>query len=148
MTQSVPLPPAQAASYPSRADDFALFVRALKADKIYCEMERTVHIKQRYQVKNEEILLELYDHENEDGDVVSVCFNGQYIVEHYLLLKKPKQLKIKLLANHRNVLTIFANNTGKEGANTSAIRFELNGKRQEIILYADKKESEGIEFIF
>jgi len=29
MTQSVPLPPAQAAAYPSRADDFALFVRAL-----------------------------------------------------------------------------------------------------------------------
>lgn len=123
-------------------------LRAPKADKIYCEMERTVHIKQRYQVKNEEILLDLYDHENEDGDVVSVCFNGQYIIEHYPLLKKPKQLKIKLLANQRNVLTVFANNTGKEGANTSAIRFELNGKRQEIILYADKKESEGIEFIF
>jgi len=124
------------------------FSRTPKADKIYCEMERTVHIKQRYKVNTEEIRLELYDHENEDGDVVSVCYNGQYLIEQYPLLKKPKQLKIKLLANQRNVLTVFANNTGKEGANTSAIRFEMNGKRQELILYADKKESEGIEFIF
>ncbi len=119
-----------------------------KADKIYCEMERKVIIKHTYQVKTDEITLELFDHENEDGDIVSVCFNGQYILEKYKLLNKPKQLKIKLLPYHKNILTVFANNTGKEGANTSAIRFMLNGKMEELILYADKKESEGVEFVF
>ena len=119
-----------------------------KADKLYCEMERKVIIKHAYKVKSSEINLEIYDHENEDGDIVSVCFNGQYLIEKYKLLNKPKQLKIRLLANIKNVLTVFANNTGKEGANTSAIRFMLNGKLEEIILYADKKESEGVEFIY
>ncbi|MBC7407953.1 MAG: hypothetical protein H7339_06150 [Arcicella sp.] len=119
-----------------------------KTDKIYCEMERKVIIKHTYKVKTEEISLELFDHENEDGDIVSVCFNGQYILEKYTLLNKPKQLKIKLLPYQRNVLTVFANNTGKEGANTSAIRFIVDGKMQELILYADKKESEGVEFIY
>jgi hypothetical protein len=119
-----------------------------KADKIYCEMERKVIIKHTYRVKTEEITLELYDHENEDGDIVSVCFNGEYLIEKYMLLNKPKQLKIKLLPYQKNVLTVFANNTGKEGANTSAIRFMLNGKIEVLILYADKKESEAIEFVF
>ena len=119
-----------------------------KADKIYCEMERKVIIKHTYRVNQEEINLELYDHENEDGDIVSVCFNGQYLIEKYKLLNKPKLLKIKLLPYQKNVLTVFANNTGKEGANTSALRFLLNGTREEIILYADKKESEGVEFVF
>jgi hypothetical protein len=119
-----------------------------KADKIYCEMERKVVIKRTFKVKQEEITLELFDHENEDGDVVSVCFNGQYILEKYKLLNKPKSLKIRLLPYQKNVLTVFANNTGKEGANTSAIRFMINEKTEEIILYADKKESEGIEFIY
>jgi hypothetical protein len=119
-----------------------------KADKIYCEMERKVIIKHTYQVKTEEITLELYDHENEDGDIVSVCFNGKYLIEKYKLLNKPKLLKIKLLPYQKNVLTVFANNTGKEGANTSAIRFMLNGKMEELILYADKKESEGVEFVY
>lgn len=119
-----------------------------KADKLYCEMERKVIIKHAYKVKSAEINLEIYDHENEDGDIVSVCFNGQYLIEKYKLLNKPKQLKIRLLANQKNVLTVFANNTGKEGANTSAIRFMLNGKVEELILYADKKESEGVEFIY
>jgi len=119
-----------------------------KADKIYCEMQRKVTIRHTYKVAIEEITLELFDHENEDGDIVSVCFNGQYIIEKYTLLNKPKQLKIKLLPYQKNILTVFANNTGKEGANTCAVRFMLNGKMEELILYGDKKESEGIEFIF
>ena len=119
-----------------------------KAEKIYCEMERKVIIKHTYKVSQNEINLELYDHENEDGDIVSICFNGQYLIEKYKLLNKPKLLKIKLLPYQKNVLTVFANNTGKEGANTSAIRFLLNGKKEEIILYADKKESEGVEFVY
>jgi hypothetical protein len=119
-----------------------------KAEKIYCEMERKVIIKHTYKVNQEEINLELFDHENEDGDIVSVCFNGQYLIEKYKLLNKPKLLKIKLLPYQKNVLTVFANNTGKEGANTSAMRFMINGKKEEIILYADKKESEGVEFVY
>ena len=123
-------------------------LNTVKAEKIYCEMERKVIIKHTYKVKQEEIEFELYDRENEDGDIVSICLNGQYLIEKYKLLNKPKLLKIKLLPYQKNVLTVFANNTGKEGANTSALRFMLNGKIEEIILYADKKESEGVEFVF
>ena len=119
-----------------------------KADKIFCEMERKVSIKHSYKVAVNELNIELFDHENEDGDIVSVCFNGQYLIEKYLLTNKPKIFTIKLLPNQQNVLTVFANNTGKEGANTSAIRFLLNGKQEQIILYADKKESDGIEFYY
>lgn len=117
-----------------------------KAEKIYCEMERKVKIKHYFKVKEEELLIEIFDHENEDGDIISLCFNGQYILEKHLLTRKPKVLTLKLRANQKNILTVFANNTGKEGANTSAIRFSVNGKKEEIILYADKKESEGISF--
>ncbi|MES2517307.1 MAG: hypothetical protein V4585_04315 [Bacteroidota bacterium] len=120
----------------------------LKAAKIFCEMERKVTIKHTYKVTVNELKIELYDHENEDGDIVSVCFNGQYLIEKHLLTNKPQILTIKFLPNKQNVLTVFANNTGKVGANTSAIRFTLNGKKEEIILYADKKESEGVEFIY
>ncbi len=119
-----------------------------KAERIYCEMERKVIIKHTYKVNQEVINIDLYDHENEDGDIVSICFNGQYLIEKYELKNKPKLLNIKLLPFQKNVLTVFANNTGKEGANTSAIRFKLNGEVQEIILYSDKKESEGIEFVY
>ncbi len=119
-----------------------------KSDKIFCEMERKVSIKHSFKVDVRELNIELFDHENEDGDIVSVCFNGLYLIEKYLLANKPKLLTLKLLPNQQNVLTVFANNTGKEGANTSAIRFTLNGKQEQIILYADKKESEGIEFYY
>lgn len=118
-----------------------------KSDKIYCEMERKVTIKHQFKVKTSTITIEVFDHENEDGDIVSVCFNGQYLVEKHLLTHKPIVLSLKMVQNTKNVLTIFAHNTGKIGANTSAIRLTINGKQEEIILYADKKESEGIAFI-
>ena len=117
-----------------------------KADKIYCEMERKVKIKHHFKVGNELLNIELFDHENEDGDIVSVCFNGQYILEKHLLTKKSKIVTLRMNPNQKNILTVFANNTGSEGANTTAIRFMVNGKKEEIILYADKKESEGISF--
>ena len=123
-------------------------LKHFKADRIFCEMERKVSIKYSFKVNTKDLNIELFDHENEDGDMVSVCFNGQYILEKYLLINKSKLLTIKLLPNQQNVLTVFADNTGKEGANTSAIRFTLNGKQEQIILYADKKESEGIEFYY
>lgn len=119
-----------------------------KADRIYCEMERKVTVKHRYRITENELKIQLYDHENEDEDEVSVCFNGQYILEKYTLTRKPKIITLKFLPNQQNILTVFAHNTGKEGANTSAIRFVLSGKTEEIILYADKKESEGIEFLY
>lgn len=119
-----------------------------KAERIYCEMERKVIVKHRYKITENQLQIQLFDHENEDGDVVSLCFNGQYLLEKHTLTLKSKVLTLKFLPNQQNVLTVFAHNTGKEGANTSAIRFMLNGKMQEIILYADKKESEGIEFMY
>jgi hypothetical protein len=123
-------------------------MKRLKAEKIYCEMERKVAVKHFYKVKTSEINVEISDHENEDGDIVSLCLNGQYILEKYLLTNKPKIITLRLLPNQRNILTVFANNTGKEGANTMSIKFSNAGKIEQIILYSDKKESEGIEFSF
>jgi hypothetical protein len=47
----------------------------------------------------------------------------------------------------QNILTVYSVNTGREGANTTAISFENGSKKEEILLYADKKYSEAIEFI-
>lgn len=112
-----------------------------------CEIQRKVMIKKRFQIAQTTILLSLYDHENEDGDIVSVCWNGKYLIENYTLTKKPKVLELPMSPVGQNILTVYSVNTGTEGANTTAISFENGSKKEEILLYADKKYSEAIEFI-
>jgi hypothetical protein len=89
--------------------------------------------------------LELYDHFIEDGDTVSVNFNGEWIVEDMALTQKPK--KIKLLLNNvgKNYLSLHAVNLGSRPPNTMAIRYTYHGQQKEIILNSDMKESELIE---
>ncbi|WP_044171344.1 hypothetical protein [Flectobacillus major] len=123
-------------------------IREHKTQRQFCDMQREVLVKKQFVVHSLVLPLELFDHENEDGDIVSVCFNGKYILEKHLLTNKPKLLDISLESDSKNILTIFANNTGKEGANTTALRFKINDKVEQIILYADKKSSEAIEFVY
>jgi len=115
--------------------------------KSLCEIQRKVVIKKRFETTLSSIFLSLYDHENEDGDIVSVCWNGKYLIENYTLTKKPKVLELPLSPVGQNILTVYSVNTGTEGANTTAISFENGSKKEQILRYADKKYSEAIEFI-
>jgi hypothetical protein len=89
--------------------------------------------------------LELYDHFIEDGDTVSINFNGEWIVENMALTQKPK--KVKLLLNNvgKNYLSLHAVNLGSRPPNTMAIKYTYRGQQKEIILNSDMKESELIE---
>lgn len=117
-----------------------------KAAPIFCEMERKVEITHHIKVPQGTLQIAVFDHEHEDGDIVSLCYNGAYLLEKYTLSNKPKMLELSIVNFQANVLTVYANNTGSEGANTSAIRFNIHGKEQTIILYADKKSSEAVSF--
>jgi hypothetical protein len=120
--------------------------RHKKAAPIFCEMERKVEVTHHIKVPQGTLQIEVFDHEHEDGDIVSLCYNGSYLLEKYTLSNKPKVLELSIVNFQANLLTVYANNTGSEGANTSAIRFRIRGKEQTIILYADRKSSEAISF--
>ncbi len=120
--------------------------RHKKAAPIFCEMERKVEVTHHIKVPQGTLTIEVFDHEHEDGDIVSLCYNGSYLLEKYTLTNKPKTLSLAIVNFQANLLTVYANNTGSEGANTSAIRFKVRDKEQTIILYADKKASEAISF--
>lgn len=89
--------------------------------------------------------LELFDHKLIDGDIVSVNFNGDWIIEKHSLEEKPFKLKIKLNEEGKNYLLLHAENLGKRPPNTMALRYTYRGKVETIELSSDLKESEVIE---
>ncbi len=89
--------------------------------------------------------INLYDHKLADGDIVSINYNGDWILEDYSLEEKPVQLKIKLNENGKNFLLLHAESIGRRPPNTMGISYYFKGEKKEIVLKSDLKASEMIE---
>ena len=91
------------------------------------------------------LTVQLYDHKDQDGDIVSINFNGEWVLKKQLLKNEPIELKLRLNDTGRNYLVLHAENIGKRPPNTMALKYTYRGNEREIILNSDMKESELIE---
>ncbi|WP_052593796.1 LamG domain-containing protein [Aureispira sp. CCB-QB1] len=87
--------------------------------------EDTIEYQQIVVVDNPNIKLLFYDAEKEDGDIVSINFNGAWVLERYHLKRKstqkPKQLNLSLIPNFENYIFTKAWNLGSIPPNTLTI---------------------------
>ncbi|MGH1336708.1 MAG: LamG domain-containing protein [Aureispira sp.] len=96
--------------------------------------EDTIEYQQTVVVDNPNVKLLFYDAEKEDGDIVSVNFNGAWVLERYYLKKKttqrPKQLNLSLIPNFENYIFTKAWNLGSIPPNTLTVEIvELNSNK-------------------
>lgn len=96
-------------------------------------------------VSSREVELELYDHQMIDGDIVSVNFNGEWVLEKHPLKGKPYILNITLNETGKNYLVLHAENLGKQPPNTMALRYMYKGKKEKVVLTSNMAKSEMIE---
>lgn len=98
-------------------------------------------------VDSDKVTFRLYDHMIEDGDVVSINFNGDWVVDSLKIVTKPHDLKVQLNPSGKNYIILHAENVGRRPPNTMAVSYMYNGKRRQIIMKADYNTSEMIEII-
>lgn len=89
----------------------------------------------------------LYDHLIQDGDIVSINFNGDWIVENYSLETAAKTLKLQLNKTGKNYLILHAESIGKRPPNTMTIGYTYKGEKERIVLKSDLNASELIEIM-
>jgi len=104
--------------------------------------------QQKVKVDEKKLLLEIYDNKQEDGDIISLNFNGRWIIEKRKLLKRALKIVVDLNETGENYLILHAENLGEIPPNTIAIRYYYEGKRQLIVLNSDLNESEMIQLDF
>ncbi len=90
---------------------------------------------------------DVYDHKIIDGDVVSLSFNGDWIVEKLKITDKPYKFTLKMNDTGKNFLLLHADDMGRNPPATIAISYLMNGKKETIILNSDTVKSEVIEII-
>jgi len=107
--------------------------------------KRKVAISQTtIEVKQKKLLLEIFDHRQEDGDIISLNFNGHWILEEKQLKKSPLKIVVELNDEGENYLILHAVNLGELPPNTIAVRYYLDGIRKMVVLNSDLNQSEMI----
>ncbi len=98
-------------------------------------------------VDNQIVDFKIYDHKIVDRDIVSLSFNGDWIVEKYMISEVPYEFRLKLNDKGKNFLLLYADDMGRNPPATIAISYTYKGKTELIILNSDTKKSEIIEII-
>ncbi len=99
------------------------------------------------EVINDEIDLELFDYKIQDGDIVSINFNGDWIFKNLSLETKPKKIKLKLNKKGKNYMVLHAVNEGRRPPNTIGINYRYKGEKKTIVLESNLKTSDLVQFV-
>jgi hypothetical protein len=109
------------------------------------EIEKTnISLKETISIPDKKTKVSIWDNHVEDGDIISLSLNGEWIVRN-LEVKKCRTSIYLNLDPGENYLVMKAENTGSEPPNTAAFLFESANFSKEIVLKSDLGKSEMIQ---
>jgi len=108
---------------------------------------RKVAEPQTVKVSSRTLSLQVYDSRAEDGDTISLNFNGTWIIQHEVVRHKPREFAIVLLEEGNNALVFYAHNLGTSPPNTAVVSFSDGGKRHILEVKSDLRRCGSIIFI-
>lgn len=109
------------------------------------EKRNLVANKQKISSSSGKIELNLFDHFIEDGDIISVNFNGQWVIDSLMIKSKPFKLRLNLNPTGVNYIILHAIDQGSRPPVTMAVSYDANGREKRIIMKSDENTSEYIE---
>lgn len=108
--------------------------------------KRKVVSSKEWTVKQEKIILKVWDNNKEDGDIISLKFNDTWILTDFLLKKEKYVIELDL-KDKENYLLMFAENLGSIPPNTASISIDDNVLIRTFILNSDMNKSETVKII-
>ncbi len=108
------------------------------ADKTRLLTERDNVLIESYHITTPDLLIELFDNAQIDGDRVSVFYNDSLIVNNKMLLRQP--ITLKLRAQHsipKQEFILVAENLGTIPPNTALMRITAGKQVYEVTLKSD-----------
>ncbi len=107
---------------------------------------RKVKMGKNATVKNTSIDIIVWDKEFEDGDIISLYYNGEWLLKEYTLTSDKRKLHIDVLPSEDNFMILYAHNEGERPPNTAAVAI-LDGERErQLVLSSDLYRSDMINF--
>ncbi len=96
----------------------------------------------KIETEEAEMLIELYDNGEIDGDTVTIYHNNELVVDRAALSSKPISIKINVNKNApHHELVMVANNLGSIPPNTSLMIVTANKKRYELYISSSEQKN-------
>ena len=114
--------------------------RTLNGRKV--KKQRTVY------VTNTELTIELYDRDQQDGDIVSLYLGDSCLISNYTITKRKKSIKIHIDPENPAPVILHAVNEGSVPPNTATVIIRDGKSEAVVILRSDFKSSDSVELIY
>lgn len=108
---------------------------------------RTVGTQKEMHFSNTYLTIKVWDNRTYDGDTISLFLNDDCLLDHYLLRKEKKLIKLRLEAGSTNYLSLYAHNLGRIPPNTAALIIEENGKQKYVSLKSDLNNCGALKMV-
>jgi len=117
----------------------------MEDEKIIKLKDRTIKRGKSITVRATTLKIEIFDDADEDGDMISLNFNGNWLVKSYKIRNRPKIITVKIDPKSPfNFIATFAHNLGKLPPNTTALIIDDGKRKQKILLKSDTETSDVV----
>lgn len=93
---------------------------------------------------SERLKVKVWDHQEEDGDIVSIYLNGDLVLSKHLLTKDNKEFDIELDSEKPNNFLLYAHNLGEVSPNTVSVEITSDQKSEKITLNSYLRSCEAV----
>lgn len=108
--------------------------------------ERAISEQHDLKVRARTVQVSVWDSDKVDGDVVSLMFNGEWVVRNKKLKKKKFVITLVLAPEEENILVLHAENEGKVPPNTAMLTVYDGSEYRRLSLKSDMVTSGAIRF--
>jgi len=100
------------------------------------------------EVASKNLSITVYDHKRNDGDIISLNYNGNWLLQKYKIDNEQHSIDLVLKSNQKfpNYVLLYAHNLGKYPPNTVAIIVDDGISQQRFILNSDMNVCDVIYF--
>ena len=98
-------------------------------------------------VTKTDITAYIWDANKEDGDIVSLQYNGEWLLRNYSLKNAKRPIQFKLSSNGDNRLILYAESLGSIPPNTCALTFHDGEKVRTLSLVSDEVSCGALKFV-
>jgi hypothetical protein len=96
-----------------------------------------------------EVMVNLYDYGEVDGDIVTIYLDNQVIVSKQMLRVTPISIPIKVNEHTpEHTLTLVADNLGSIPPNTALMVVYVNGVRYEVKIESTEQKNATVQFVY
>lgn len=108
---------------------------------------RNIDRQRDVEVNRKTLTVYVWDADKVDGDVISLSFNGKWLLRNYPIKKEKQAIELVLDDNADNRLILYAENEGKYPPNTAALTFFDGEKQRNLNLMSTESTCGAIRFI-